>query len=94
MKKEHNATLNSGGGLASRSDGNPDARHPFRASKRSPTIMQHDSNKNDSNDIHGPYVSMLKNKKHVLYYIFRQAKFCNCNDMTMQLQCEQRWTHQ
>jgi len=29
MKKEHNAMLNSGGRLASRSDGNPDARHPF-----------------------------------------------------------------
>ena len=46
MNKEHNAMLSSGGRLASRSDGKPDARHPFGASKRLPTILQHDLNKN------------------------------------------------
>jgi len=41
-RKEHNAMLSNGGRLASRSDSIPDARHPVGASKRLPTIMQHD----------------------------------------------------
>jgi len=40
---------------------------------------------------------MLKDRKDVLYYILWhlvRVTFCNYTDMTMQLQFEQRWTHQ